>query len=131
MSLTLFPVRVRSNARSDKVYAFHFSPDSYFLKDAIMYCGALGMHLPLPMNDMENAAMRKVRPGQYMTHFWLGISDSSEDLKYLNIYTGEEPSYTNWDVNEPRASNLLTNVGMNRATGKWVTYVDSDAGYKS
>ena len=121
---TLFPVRVNNRARSDTVYAFHASTERHNLRDAIMYCGALGMHLPLPKNDKENAAMRKVRPGQYMRFYWLGISDSGEDLTYLNIYTGASPSYTNWDINEPRAGATYTNVGMNRDDGKWAAYAD-------
>ena len=132
---SLFLIRVRSNARSDTVYAFHASSDKHLLKDAIMYCGALGMHLPLPMNEKENVAMRKVLPGQYMNHYWLGISDAGEDLKYLNIYTGEEVSYTNWDTNEPKAGVTYsgapyTNVGMKRGNGKWAAYIDSTSDYR-
>ena len=126
---TLFPVRVNNRARSDTVYAFHASSGKHLLRDAIMYCGALGMHLPLPKNDKENAAMRKVRPGQYMRYYWLGISDSGTDLTYLNIYTGEEQEYTNWDTNEPRAGASYTNVGMNRDDGKWAAYTDSSNDY--
>ena len=121
---TLLPVRVRDNASSDIVYAFHVSSDKHLLKDAIMYCGALGMHLPLPKNDNENAAMRKVRPGQYMRYYWLGYSRSGEDLKFRNIYTGEEELYTNWAVNEPKVGTKLTNVAMLRESGKWTAYAD-------
>ena len=127
---TILPVRVRNNARSDTVYAFHASSERHLLKDAIMYCGALGMHLPLPMNEMENVAMRKILPGQYMNYFWLGISDSGEDLKYINIYTGEKPSFINWDVNEPKPGASYTNVGMNRNDGKWGAYADSTYDYR-
>ena len=123
---TLFPVRVKNNARSDTVYAFHDSNTKHQVKDAIIYCGALGMHLPLPKNDKENAAMRKIRPGQYMRSYWLGISDSAEDLTYLNIYTGAEQSYTNWDVDEPRLGSAYTNIGMNKDDGKWRTYPTFD-----
>ena len=122
---TLFPVLVRGNSRSDTVYAFHASSDRHLLKDAIMYCGALGMHLPLPINEKENFAMRKILPGQYMNYYWLGISDSGEDLKYLNIYTGEKVSYTNWYDYEPKAGATYTNVGMKRGNGKWAAYTDS------
>merc|ERR1719410_1333517 len=128
---TLFPVRVNNNARGDTVYAFHASNTKHKLRDAIMYCGALGMHLPIPKNDKENAAMRKVLPGQYMEEYWLGISDSGEDLTYLNIYTGAEQSYTNWDVNEPRAGSAYTNVVMNRGDGKWAASIDSTNEYYS
>ena len=116
---TLLPVRVYNNTGSDIVYAFHASSETHLLKDAILYCGALGMHLPLPMNDMENAAMRKVLPGQYISHYWLGISHSDKDLKYLNIYTGEEHPYTNWAVGEPKSNVALNNFGLNRGSGKW------------
>ena len=126
---TLFPVRVRNNARSDTVYAFHASSDKHLLNDAIMYCGALGMHLPLPKNDNENAAMRKVRSGQFMRYYWLGISDAGEDLTYLNIYTGEEESYTNWAANEPKVGTQYTNVGMLRDSGKWAAYSDTTGDY--
>ena len=126
---TLFPVRVNNNARGETVYAFHASNTKYKLRDAIMYCGALGMHLPLPKNDKENAAMRKVLPGQYMEEYWLGFSDSGEDLTYRNIYTGAEQSYTNWDVNEPNMNltygSAYTNVAMKREDGKWAVYTDS------
>ena len=128
---TLFPVRVNNRARSDTVYAFHASSEKHLLRDAIMYCGALGMHLPIPKNDKENAAMRKVLPGQYMRFYWLGISDSGEDLIYRNIYTGAEQSYTNWDVNEPRAGSAYTNVVMNRGDGKWAASIDSTNEYYS
>merc|ERR1712131_458619 len=149
---TLFPVRVNNNnAQSDTVYAFHAADRGHNLRDAIMYCGALGMHLPLPKNDKENAAMRKVLSGKWIPafYFWLGIS-YSEDLTYLNIYTGEEPSYTNWGVDEPQTgdwndyirnfstyenstywkSNAYTNVGMNRRDGKWAAYRDYKQGWK-
>ena len=66
--------------------------------------------------------MRKIRPGQYARSYWLGISDSAEDLTYLNIYTGAEQSYSNWDVDEPRAGSAYTNGGMNKDDGKWRTY---------
>ena len=82
----------------------------------------LGMHLPLPMNEMESAAMRKVLtlPQMYSTSLRLGISDYGEDLKYLNIYTGEEHPYTNWAVNEPWPGDSLTNVGLRRSdNGVW------------
>merc|ERR1719443_426115 len=88
------------------------------------------MHLPLPMNEVENVAMRKILPGEYMNYFWLGISDSGEDLKYINIYTGEKPSFINWDVNEPKPGASYTNVGMNRDNGKWGAYADSTYDYR-
>merc|ERR1719443_2502898 len=88
------------------------------------------MHLPLPMNEVENVAMRKILPGEYMNYFWLGISDSGEDLKYINIYTGEKPSFINWDVNEPKPGASYTNVGLNRGNGKWGAYADSTYDYR-
>ena len=133
---TIFPIRLGG---SNNVYAFHKSSEAHLLQDAIKYCDALGMRLPLPKNDEENTAMRKV--GSYITDayhfiFWLGLSDSQNDLEYLNIYTGEEVSYTNWRQNEPRAGLNdgqwkngpqplpYTNVAMRR-TGKWVASVDN------
>ena len=126
---SIYPVRVQNNARSDTVYFFHNSDTKHNMNDAIMYCGELGMHLPIPKNSRENAAFRKVKKGSYMNFMWLGISDAGDDQNWLNVYSGQEPSYTNWGVNEPRAGDSYKNAAFFRSNGEWKAYGDSTSDY--
>ena len=123
---TLLPIRVNNNAGS--LHVFHVSSEEFALEDAITYCAELGMRLPLPKNDKENTAMRKlvISPNDTpywvrQNFFWLGIHDSDVDNTFLNIYTANEPSYTNWDDNQPKSNPY---VGFQRSDGKWAAYAD-------
>ena len=131
---TIFPVPIRG---TDIVYAFHASSDKHLLRDAIKYCHALDMHLPIPMNDQENADMSRILPGEKLNFFWLGVTDFQKDLKFLNIYTGEKVSFTNWNKRvdawnkkQPQAGSQYTNVGLKiKNYGKWATYSDDLEAY--
>ena len=152
---TILPLRSEGT-----VHAFHVSDIGQNLQEAVNYCDEFGMQLPTPKNEQENMALTKMasfaeingfysstfifnKQSAFHFFFWLGFSDSDEDLKYLNIYTGEEISYSSWKTSEPRGGmneggNLVwfkcpdttcplprqnTNVGMKR-NGKWIAYVD-------
>ena len=139
---TLFPIRVYDNAGSDTVYAFHGSSEKHNLGEAIRYCRELGMHLPLPKNDKENIAMRKVfsfagwlDKYDYRTPFYrLGLHDSDNDDTFLNIYTEKETPFTNWHNNEPgswwlpdfQVSKPRASVGLSVSGGDWYAMMDEE-----
>ena len=96
---TLFPVRVWDNDTNDhKFYAFHAFRNNLTLVDAMIYCGKLGMNLPIPNDIHEFAAMIDVLPGLYWNTsytgiyaFWLGIGFNRDNSKthgftYSNAY---------------------------------------------
>lgn len=80
------------------------------------------MELPLPKNAKESVAMKKVAALSNIStqHFlyWLAISYSEKDSKYLNALTGEELSY--WRGKQPEDGlNEGVHVGMIR-DGRWI-----------
>ena len=83
----------------DGVYAFHFSSEKHSFADAVNYCAALGMHLPIPNSEIENEALLKLQ--KYRYNLLLGFSLNKAG-KHINIYTGEELSYTNWDYQQDK-----------------------------
>ena len=123
---SLTPIRV--NNIEGSILAFHASLERYIFEDAIKYCAELGMHLPLPQNDQENTAMRKISSNvPYTSVFWLGIQRSDEDNIFRNIYTEEELSYTNWEDRHLRGKPLAAfNGGREKYdnSGKWAPVAD-------
>ena len=125
-----YPVTIHNNPRSQTTYAFHTADQDHSnLRDAMMYCASLGMHLPVPYNEKENYALQTVAKGQPIAFFYLGISDIYEDMKYTNLYTGDAPEYTNWARGHPKADNIYgcldcTLVAFQKRTGSWESYKD-------
>ena len=91
--------------------------------DAVKYCDSLGMHLPLPRNENENAGFRRILPETSFEFYWLGIS--YQNGKYVNLVTGNNAFYKNWDEDQP--SDKFDKIAIQRSNGKWATYPDDMA----
>ena len=127
-----YPVTIQKNAGSQTTYAFHTALESHNLRDAMMYCASLGMHLPIPHNEKENYALQTVAKGQKIYFFYLGISDIYEDMSYTNLYTGDAPEYTNWASGHPKADTKDERyelVSFQKRTGLWESYKHGTAIY--
>ena len=127
-----YPVTIQNNDGSQTTYAFHTAQESHNLRDAIMYCASLGMHLPIPHDENENYALQTVAKGRKISFFYLGISDIYEDMTYTNLYTGEPPNYTNWASGHPKPDTKNERydiVAFQKRTGLWESYKHGTAVY--
>ena len=100
-----------------------YSDSEMNYNDAVKYCDSLGMHLPIPQNENENAAFRRILPETFVEFYWLGIS--YRDGNYVNLLTGNNVDYINWDENQP--SDKFDKIAIKRHNGKWATYQDDTA----
>ena len=64
------------------------------------YCKRLGGHLAEFYTAEEEKAVDDMTP--YLTpNYWIGLVDIGNDNSWHWRETNQEPSYTNWTINEP------------------------------
>ena len=69
------------------------------INDAVQYCSALDMHLPVPNTEKQFQDLRFIPEiPDKRTSFWLGFTDAVKEGTWLNIYNDEELVLNKWYV---------------------------------
>ena len=83
-------------------------------------CNELGMTLPLPSNYAENAALTnfllEIDEESYQYTTFLGAYNSNDEGKWVNLYSNEEITYSQWSANQPDNAEKVAEISDN---GKW------------
>ncbi len=80
-----------------------YGPDALSFDDTLSFCKALGgnMSMPKSLKDEKRYYDFFIKDTNLTRrYFWYPVTDR-DGGPWINILTGQEPSYTNWDTREP------------------------------
>ncbi|XP_056387420.1 pulmonary surfactant-associated protein D-like [Hyla sarda] len=102
-------------AAGDKIYISQGDQANY--NDAKAACTSVGGQLPIPLNEDENNAVKKIRK-QYNLNSFLDINDLQDEgtFRYPN---GEKIRYSNWNNKEPNNDYGVEDCVEIIEGGKW------------
>ncbi|XP_056386056.1 pulmonary surfactant-associated protein A-like [Hyla sarda] len=102
-------------AAGNKIYISQGVTANY--NDAINTCAGTGGQLPIPLNEDENNAVKKI-VNQYNFFAYLGVNDLQDEgtFRYLN---GEKIKYSIWYDNQPDNYKLNEDCVEMYGDGKW------------
>ncbi len=107
-----------------------YGPDVLPFDDAIGFCKALGGDMSMPKSLQEektkyyDVLIKEIDTHYDRRNFWYPITDRDSG-PWINVLTGEEPTYTNWDTKEPNggiAENCTVAIMHTKASHYWADY---------
>ncbi len=112
-----------------------YGPDALPFNDAVNFCKALGGNMSMPKslqdeNRYHDIFIKDVMDESLISrYFWYPVTDQ-DGGPWINILTGKEPSYTNWDTREPNGGiaenctvvSMYSDVSRSGTTHFWADY---------